>query len=46
MNTVESRFLKPPRKLRETKIGLRNRKFEKSKVASNVAKLLIGSIVL
>ena len=35
--TVESRFLEPPR---ETKFGSRNREFEKSKVASNVAKLL------
>ena len=35
-NTVESRFLTPTR---ETKIGSRNREFEKSKVASNVAKL-------
>ena len=35
--TVESRFLRPPR---ETKIDSRNREFEKSKVASNVAKLL------
>ena len=31
--TVESRFLEPPG---ETKIGSRNREFEKSKVASNV----------
>ena len=30
--TVESRFLEPPR---ETKIGSRNREFEKSKVALN-----------
>ena len=36
-DTVESRFLEPPR---ETKIGSRNREFERSKVASNVAKLL------
>ena len=36
-DTVESRFLEPPR---ETKIGSRNREFEKSKVASKVAKLL------
>ena len=35
--TVESRFLESPR---ETKIGSRNREFEKSKVASNDAKLL------
>ena len=34
--TVESRFLEPPR---VTKIGLRNREFEKSKVASNDTKL-------
>ena len=36
--TVESRFLEPPG---ETKIGLRNRELEKSKVASNVAKFLV-----
>ena len=36
-NTVESLFLEPPR---ETKIGSRNREFEKSKVASKDAKLL------
>ena len=34
--TVESRFLEPPG---ETHIGSRNREFEKSKVASNYAKL-------
>ena len=35
--TEESRFPYPPR---ETKIGSRNREFEKSKVALNDAKLL------
>ena len=34
---AESRFLEPPR---ETKISSRNREFEKTKVASNDAKLL------
>ena len=42
IHTVESRFLEPPR---ETKIGSRNREFEKSKVASNVAKLLRYSFI-
>ena len=41
-NTVESRFLEPPR---ETKIGSKNREFEKSKVASTVAKLLRYCII-
>ena len=35
-STVESRFLEPPG---ETQFGSRNREFEKSKVASNYAKL-------
>ena len=34
-NSVDSRFLKPPR---ERKIGWKNREFEKSKVTSNYAK--------
>ena len=37
VQAVESQFLEPPR---ETKIGLRNREFEKSKVASNVVEVL------
>ena len=37
VHTEESRFLEPPR---ETKIGSKNREFEKSKVASNTTKLL------
>ena len=39
---VEFQFLEP---LRESKIGSRNREFEKSKVASNVANLLMHCFI-
>ena len=42
-NTVESRFLEPPG---ETQFGSRNREFEKSKVASNYAKLAVYCLIM